>query len=96
MIAYGIMDAVIDAGLKIPNSISVCGFDNIFPSKFRGLGLTTVENYIIQRGMKALTLINNRINNKDNFADGISNITRVKYASKLIKRNSTAAPRNNL
>lgn len=96
MIAYGIMDAIIDAGLTIPGSISVCGFDNIFPSKFRGLGLTTVENYIIQRGMKALTLINSRINNKDNFTDGISNITRIKYTSKLIRRNSTAAPRNNL
>ena len=94
MIAYGIMDAIIDLGLKIPESISVCGFDNIFPSKFRGLGLTTVDNFILQRGMKALTLINNRINNKDYHEDGITNITRIEYASKLINRMSTGNPRN--
>ncbi len=93
MIAYGIMDAIIDLELKIPESISVCGFDNIFPSKFRGLGLTTVDNFILQRGMKALTLINNRINNKDYHEDGITNITRIEYASKLINRMSTGTPR---
>ncbi|MGD1816245.1 MAG: LacI family DNA-binding transcriptional regulator [Pleomorphochaeta sp.] len=93
MIAYGIMDAIIDSGLKIPESISVCGFDNIFPSKFRGLGLTTVDNFILQRGMKALTLINNRINNKDYHEDGITNVTRIEYASKLINRMSTGTPR---
>ena len=52
MVAYGVMDAIGDAGFRIPEDYSVCGFDNIYPSSFRGVSLTTVEHYIIQVGKK--------------------------------------------
>jgi len=94
MLTYGIMDAILDSNLKIPQSISVCGFDNIFPSKFKSLGLTTVENYIIQRGMKAIILLNNRIENNNFHEGGITNVTRIKYTSDLVIRKSTAKPRS--
>ncbi|MGD1823634.1 MAG: LacI family DNA-binding transcriptional regulator [Pleomorphochaeta sp.] len=94
MIAYGIIDAILDSNLQVPQSISVCGFDNIFASKFRSLSLTSVENYIVQRGRRALNLINSRINNSEFHDEGITNITRIEYTSKLVKRDSTAIPRS--
>ena len=43
MVAYGVIDGLRDLGLRIPDDISVCGFDNIFPSKFADISLTTVD-----------------------------------------------------
>lgn len=53
MVAYGCMNAVRDRGFRIPDDYSICGFDNIFPSKFCGINLTTVEHHIIERGKKS-------------------------------------------
>lgn len=38
MVAYGVMDAVKDGSFSIPGDYSVCGFDNIYPSSFGGVG----------------------------------------------------------
>jgi DNA-binding LacI/PurR family transcriptional regulator len=95
MVAYGIMDAIIDCGFSIPEDYSVCGFDNIFPSKFGAIGLTTVENYIVERGRRAITLVYSRMQNNEVHDEGIRNVTRIEYSSKLIERKSTSNPRKN-
>ena len=91
MVAYGVIDAIIDAGHQIPEEYSVCGFDNIYPSHFSGVGLTTVEHSIIQRGKSAIRLIESKIDRT-----GLSMtenepgaVTRVEYQSRLIVRNSS-------
>ena len=43
MVAYGIMDALLAQGRSIPGDCSVCGFDNIFPSCFANISLTTID-----------------------------------------------------
>lgn len=89
MLAYGVIDAVRGAGFSVPADYSVCGFDNIFPSGFAGVGLTTVEHYMRDKGRNALEILHERIK-------GVAfrrNITRVEYGHKLIVRGSTAAPR---
>lgn len=92
MVAYGIIDAIGDAGFRIPEDYSVCGFDNIYPSSFRGVSLTTVEHYIIQVGKSAIRLISEKIkNNYARVADSDA-VTRVEYRCKLIERNSTGIP----
>ena len=93
MIAFGIMDAVKDLGFSIPKDYSVCGFDNIFPSKFRQIGLTSIENYIVQRGKRAVNLLENKLNIDEIHGEDIQHFTRIEYASKLIIRNSTDIPR---
>ncbi len=93
MIAFGIMDAILDLGFSIPKDYSVCGFDNIFPSKFRQIGLTSIENYIVQRGKRAVNLLENKLNIDEIHGEEIQHFTRIEYASKLIIRKSTDKPR---
>ena len=89
MVAYGVMDAVRGAGFSIPGDYSVCGFDNIFPSGFAGVALTTVEHCMRDKGRNALEILHNKISG----AASHRNIIRVEYSHKLIARASTAAPR---
>lgn len=89
MVAYGVIDAVREGGFTIPGDYSVCGFDNIFPSGFAGVALTTVEHYMRDKGRNALEILHNKISG----AASDRNITRVEYSHQLIKRASTAPPR---
>ena len=43
MIAFGIMDAVLESKLRIPADISVVGCDNTVYSSFRSISLTTID-----------------------------------------------------
>jgi len=92
MVAYGVIDAIHDAGFRIPEDYSVCGFDNIYPSSFYGMNLTTVEHYIIQVGKSAIRLISEKIRNSPAMMADSDAVTRVEYRCKLIVRNSTGAP----
>jgi len=90
MVAYGVMKAVQESGLSIPKDYSVCGFDNIFPSQFSSVSLTTVEHHITEKGHNAVNILHNRIH-----SDAICSpsITRVEYRPQLIVRNSTSQAR---
>ncbi|MGB4406354.1 MAG: LacI family DNA-binding transcriptional regulator [Sphaerochaeta sp.] len=92
MVAYGVIDAIGDAGFRIPQDYSVAGFDNIYPSSFSGLSLTTVEHCIIQVGKSAIRLISEKIRNSHVMIADSDAVTRVEYRCKLIVRNSTGAP----
>lgn len=91
MVAYGVVDAITSAGYRIPLDYSVCGFDNIYPSHFSGVALTTVEHSIIQRGKSAIRLIKNKIDhNRQLVVDHVEGpVTRVEYQSRLIIRGSS-------
>lgn len=89
MVAYGVIDAVRDAGFRVPEDYSVCGFDNVFPSQFAGVSLTTVEHYIKDKGHNAFDILHAKISG----ASSDRNITRVEFKHKLIVRESTAPPR---
>lgn len=89
MVAYGVIDAVRDAGFSIPGDYSVCGFDNVFPSQFAAISLTTVEHYIKDKGHNAFDILYAKISGTSSGR----NITRVEFKHKLIVRGSTAPPR---
>lgn len=89
MVAYGVLNALISAGYKVPADYSVCGFDNLFPSQFPPLGLTTVEHYIVDKGRNAFEILHNKLTDKS--AD--RNITRVEFKHHLIVRGSTGPAR---
>jgi len=93
MVAYGIMDFIISSGYRIPEDYSVCGFDNIFPSGFSNISLTTVEHYIAEKGHNAFNLLCEKIARADNTNKPGNRITRVEYLNHLIVRGSTAKPR---
>ncbi|NCC79035.1 MAG: LacI family transcriptional regulator, partial [Clostridia bacterium] len=89
MIAYGVMDALKESGFSIPGDYSVCGFDNLFPSKLNGISLTTVEHYILNKGQDAVEIIRSRQQkNREKLSS-----TSVLYRHKLIERNSTGPVR---
>lgn len=93
MVAYGIADAIIDSGYKIPNDYSICGFDNIFPSHFAPVSLTSIEHCIEDIGHNAFKILLNKINEytKPQFKN--SSIIRVEYEQRLVQRNSTGPAR---
>lgn len=88
MVAYGTIDAIHDAGFSVPDQYSVCGFDNIFPSHFSGVSLTTVEHYMADKGRNAFERLYAKISGA---APG-HNITRVEFKHHLIVRGSSAPP----
>ncbi|MGH0054514.1 MAG: substrate-binding domain-containing protein, partial [Sphaerochaetaceae bacterium] len=94
MVAYGVMDAIKDGGRAIPADYSVCGFDNIYPSSFCGVGLTSVEHFIVQGGRSAVRLVCEMMNKKPSRVFEGSGVTRVEYHNRLIVRSSTAAPKS--
>lgn len=88
MVAYGIFDALAEKKFKVPEDYSVCGFDNIFPSAFSGMSLTTVDHFISYKGKDAFEILFKKISNKSLVLNPTS-IFKVEYKPILIKRNST-------
>lgn len=92
MIAVGIMDAVIDAGKRIPEDYSVCGCDNTSVSKYKSISLTSVESYAKQTGREAVDILVRKIEGGNHFSeieDSPDGITRIEYFPKLIVRKTT-------
>ena len=94
MVAYGVMDALIDSGKRIPEDISVCGFDNIYPSGFHRVDLTTIEHAIVERGRSSVRLMAEKLYGDSHLMNS-DTITRVEYQSRLVARGSTGAARTN-
>lgn len=90
MVAYGVMTAVLEAGYAIPKDYSLCGFDNVFPSQYPPISLTTVEHFITEKGHNAVNILDERIRSGE---DHTASITRVEYRPRLIVRKSTAKSR---
>lgn len=94
MVAYGAVDALKEAGYRIPEDYSICGFDNIFPSRLSGVQLTSVENFMLKKGENALDMLSKRIEEKQKHSKSSRNsITRVEYQPRLIIRSTTGTAR---
>ena len=92
MVGYGVLDGLLEKGYRVPEDYSLCGFDNVFPSAFRRVGLTTVDHSTVDFGARAFHLLKEKLEDRLDRSSGIP-ITRVEYRSELILRGSTAAPR---
>ena len=87
MVAYGVRDALLDTPeRKIPEDISLCGFDNIYPSGFHGVELTTVEHSIVERGRSSIRLLAEKLRGQPGLAEDGNAVTRVEYQSRLVVR----------
>lgn len=92
MLAYGIVNALLDMKYHIPEDYSVCGFDNIFPSSFNGISLTTIEHSLSEKGSNAFELLERKIEARADSLE-VPPICRIEYRPKLIVRNSTGPAR---
>ena len=58
--AMGVYQVAQEMGMRIPEDLSVVGFDNIMESKY--MGLTTVDQFISEMGYVAIQMLIKRIN----------------------------------
>ncbi len=89
--AYGVIDTLSEAGMRIPQDYSVCGCNNLFSSSLTGVSLTSVDRHPTELGCAAFDLLKNRIQNA---GTAPATITNIEYLSRLIIRGSTGAPRD--
>ncbi len=82
LMALGIIKALKEAGIKIPDEIAVIGYDGIKMGEFVDPALTTVSNPSIEKGRKALELLIRNIKNSD------SETKNILLPSELIIRDS--------
>ena len=71
LMAYGVMHAAMEKGLKVPNDLSVIGFDDIYLSTFINPPLTTIKQPRIEMGEEAVLSLINRIKNPERKARNI-------------------------
>ena len=85
-VAYGVLDALKDHDLKVPDDYSVCGFDNLSASRFWSIGLTSVEHHIEEKGRNAFNILYGRMTGDS----APNNITRMEFSHHLLENRSTA------
>jgi LacI family transcriptional regulator len=66
LMAMGVMQSAFNHGIKIPDDLSVVGFDDIYWSKYTVPPLTTIKLPIHQLAEEAVNCFLNRIENPDN------------------------------
>jgi LacI family transcriptional regulator len=88
--ALGAMQAIEEAGARIPKDISLVGFDNISLSALPRIGLTTIAHPVEEMGRLVTELILNRVGDT-----GTTGPYRKVLEPSLVVRGSTGpAPRN--
>jgi LacI family transcriptional regulator len=88
VMAMGVMDAVRNRNLRIPDDISVVGFDNIPQSAMINPSLTTVQQPLEQMGRVATQMLLGVLKNPQ------KDVNRIELPTELIIRSSTSAPKN--
>ena len=84
--AFGVMDAVRNYGLRIPDDISVIGFDDIPDAQWTQPPLTTVRQPMREMGKRAARMLLGAI------ADPDTPQERVELPTELVVRSTTAGP----
>ena len=85
--AMGVLAAVDRVGLRVPEDISIVGYDDIITSHSPRVGLTTVAQPSVEIGRTAVILLLERTE------QGRTESRHVVLAPRLVARGSTAAPR---
>jgi LacI family transcriptional regulator len=84
----GVMDAVRNRNLRVPDDISVVGFDNINQSAMVYPPLTTVHQPLEQMGRVATQMLLGILKTPKN------DVGRIELPTELIVRSSASAPKN--
>lgn len=92
MIAFGILDALHEAKIKVPSEMSVMGCDNTLFARMHKVELTTIEHFVIFKGRDACDIIMKKIASHDTRYSEIEPIStyHVEYEPQLIIRGTTS------
>ncbi len=88
--ALGAIRALRETGLRVPQDVSVVGFDDIQAAAFQNPGLTTVRQPLRKMGKIAAETVLNRIQ----FGKTATHADQITVEAELIVRASTDVPRN--
>ena len=86
--AIGAIRALQESGLRVPEDVSVLGFDDIYAAEFHNPALTTIRQPLFEMGSLAAQTLLKRLAGGTNGRDEIPQTLTVE--PKLIVRNSTA------
>ena len=84
--AIGAIRAFMDRGLRVPNDISVVGFDDIQSAAYHNPSLTTIRQPLQQMGIVAARILLQRIRGQASFPDAVP------ILPELVIRESTTPP----
>ena len=92
IIAFGILDALHEAKIKVPSDMSVMGCDNTLFARMHKVDLTTIEHFVIFKGRDACDIIMKKIASHDTRYSEIEPIStyHVEYEPQLIIRGTTS------
>jgi LacI family transcriptional regulator len=86
-IAFGVLRAARDRGLRVPEDLSVVGFDDIEPATLITPPLTTVHQPLSEMGRTAVNVLVRLLERR------ASETPHIELATRLVVRGSTAPPR---
>jgi LacI family transcriptional regulator len=84
--AIGAIRAFMDHGLRVPEDISVVGFDDIQSASYHNPSLTTIHQPLNQMGIEAARILLQRIRGQATFEDSVP------ILPEIVMRESTCAP----
>ena len=67
LLAIGALDYFLEKGYKIPNDLSIMGYDNIKITSLKSINLTTVHQPKFEIGVKSVEILFEQINNPKDF-----------------------------
>jgi LacI family transcriptional regulator len=88
IVAMGALEALSEAGLSVPNDISLAGYDNTTFAALGPVSLTSVDQAGHHIGVEVARLLLGQINDRDRPS------TQVKLSPTLVPRRTTAPPRS--
>ncbi len=88
VMAMGVMDAIRSRGLRIPEEVSIVGFDDIPQAAMVRPALTTVRQPLEQMGRLATQMLIDQLKNPE------KEIGRIELPTELIVRDSTLSPKD--
>ena len=96
MIAFGVMDALHEAKIKVPADVSVMGCDNTLFARMHNMNLTTIEHFVTFKGRDACDIIMKKIasHHSANMETAPISTYHVEYEPQLIIRGTTTYAKN--
>lgn len=90
--AFGVYDAATETGLRIPQDLSVVGFDDLPDAQWASPPMTTVQQPTAEMGSVALRILLDLVDDARTGRARPRRTTRIELATHFVVRGSTAAP----